>query len=86
VLHAARVGELLEQEPRLQIPEEVALTQPSAGDPRWQLDVGVEGPFTELADPWAIRLSAGLRNLALEHVDLRGYEVLGRIRHHLHLL
>ena len=86
VLHAARVGELLEQEPRLQIPEEVALRQPSAGDPRWQLDVGVEGPFTELADPWAIRLSAGLRDLVLEHVDLRAYEVLGRIRHHLHLL
>jgi hypothetical protein len=86
LLHAARVAEPLEREPWLPIPEMLELTKPTAANPRWQLDAGVQGRFAELPDPWAIRLSAGLERLELEHVDLHGFEVLERLRQYAHLL
>lgn len=86
VLHAARLAEAPKYEPRLSIPEVLELKEPQAGDQRWQLDAGVYGSFAQLPDPWATRLSAGLGQLELEHVDLHGFEVLGRIRHYLRLL
>ena len=84
VLHVAPLAE--PRELQLPIPALLELRKPTASDPRWQLGTDAEGRFVELPDPWAIRVSAGLADLELEHVDLHGFEVLAQIRHYLHLL